>query len=258
MLELFLINLAVTLGLLTLVWTLSIVLEDVGIIDIFWGIGFVVIAWVTFLQVEDRSLQSILIPVLTSIWGLRLATHLAFRNIGKPEDKRYAKMRSHNPDTFWWRSYFTVFMLQGVILCVVSLPLQVGIRIAGPEWNAWHVMGTVIWAIGLFFEAVGDWQLAAFKAKPENDGKVLDSGLWRYTRHPNYFGDFLVWWGFFVICLACGGGWWTIISPIIMSIFLMAISGVTMTENSMKEEKPQYADYIERTNRFFPGLPKSS
>lgn len=253
MIELMLTNLAVILSLMTLVWLVSIRLRDVSIIDIFWGLGFVLIAWVTLAMAKRETAGQLLLPVLTTMWGSRLASHLAVRNLGHPEDQRYAAMRRNNPDTFWWRSYLTIFLLQGAIMWVVSTPLQVGIWHSVDDWNAWKVIGLIVWLVGFFFEAVGDWQLARFKRKPENKGKVLQSGLWRFTRHPNYFGDFLVWWGFYLICIATGHGIWTIVSPLAMSVLLIAISGVSLTEKVMLEKRPGYREYVEQTNRFFPG-----
>lgn len=256
--EIFLLNLIVVIGSFTILWVVSISLHDVSIIDIFWGGGFVVVAWVTALWTENPSSVKWLLTVLVTVWGLRLAGYLACRNFGHEEDKRYAKMRAARGQSFWWKSYFVVFLLQAVILWVVSLPLQVGILNASSKHNFLHYLGMFVWLIGFGFEAIGDAQLATFKRKPENRGRVLQRGLWRYTRHPNYFGDFVVWWGFYLICIANGSGYWTILSPLIMSVFLMFVSGVAMTEKSMKSEKPAYADYMRRTNIFFPGPPKQS
>ncbi|MBV07592.1 MAG: hypothetical protein CMN21_00055 [Rubinisphaera sp.] len=140
---------------------------------------------------------------------------------------------------------------------IISLPLQIGIPQNPGVVNAFTFAGSAVWLIGFFFESVGDWQMARFKSNPDNKGQVLNTGLWRYTRHPNYFGDFCVWWGFWIISISAGGPYWTILSPIVMSIFLMYVSGVTLLEKDLKESKPKYEEYIQRTNAFFPGLPQT-
>jgi steroid 5-alpha reductase family enzyme len=240
-------------GMMLLVWLLSIPLKDVSIVDIFWGLGFVLVAWVTFAQTGDTS--ELLLPVLVTIWGLRLAGYLLYRNWGESEDKRYAEMREKHGSRFPLVSLFTVFGLQAVVMWVVSLPLQGGV--GQPILNNALLYASIaVWAAGLFFEAVGDWQLAAFKADPSNEGEVLDSGLWRYTRHPNYFGDFCVWWGHFGIAISAGAPWWTVVGPVVMSITLLKFSGVGLLEKTLEKSKPGYRDYIERTSAFIPLPPE--
>ncbi len=236
------------------VWLFSVLLKDASIVDIGWGLGFVLIVWVVFVG-SERSTRCWLLAILTTIWGLRLSGYLAKRNHGKPEDYRYAAMRAKHGSKFPIVSFFTVFLLQGVIMLIVSLPLQAGQTIhATAPLGVVSWIGVAIWAIGFAFEAGGDWQLAKFKSNPENKGKVLDSGFWRYTRHPNYFGDFAIWWGLFLVSLGPGKAWWTAIGPIMMSFFLIKVSGVAMLEKNMKK-KPGYEDYIARTNAFFPWFP---
>lgn len=237
-------------------WLLSLWLRDVSIVDIFWGFGFVLIAWVVFLK-GTQTPRGWLLVTLTSVWGLRLTGYLAWRNIGKGEDYRYAQMRERHGSKFPMISLFTVFLLQGVVMLVVALPLQTGLTLEATtplSWLAW--VGGTCWLIGLLFEAGGDFQLAAFRANPQNKGQVLQSGFWRYTRHPNYFGDFMVWWGLYLSAFGSGQAWWSAIGPAIMSAFLMKFSGVGLLEKNMKK-KPGYEDYIERTNAFFPWFPKS-
>jgi len=166
-------------------------------------------------------------------------------------------MRKRHGSSFPLVSLLTVFGLQGVIMWIVSLPIQAGAIERNTPWHWLQFAGVVLWGSGLFFEAVGDWQLARHKANPANSGRVLDIGLWRYTRHPNYFGDFLVWWGLYVIAVSTSGAWWTVIGPATISIFLMRVSGVTLLEKSLKQNKPRYGEYISRTNAFFPGRPRS-
>lgn len=240
--------------LMTAVWLVSLRLRDASIIDLVWGLGFVVVVWTATIRSESRTW---LLPVLTTIWGLRLSLYLAWRNHGQPEDHRYQAMRRHHGRAFPLVSLLTVFALQGVVMWVVSLPLQAGSLPGGAEWPVLKVIGILLWAVGLLFEATGDWQLARFRSDPQNAGRVLDTGLWRYTRHPNYFGDFLVWWGLYLVAVSTSQAWWTVIGPAVMSVFLMRVSGVTLLEKTLRQTRPQYVDYIERTNAFFPGRPRA-
>jgi len=240
---------------MVIVWLLSLILRDASIVDLVWGLGFVLVAWTVFITVPGECVTRWLLVGLTSLWGLRLSVYLAWRNLGNPEDFRYQQMRSRRP-WFPLTSLYVVFGLQGVVMWVVSLPLQVSIATSQNGWNWLHFVGAALWATGLFFESVGDWQLARFRTNPENAGQVLDTGLWRFTRHPNYFGDFLVWWGLYLVAVARSDAWWTAIGPIVMSVFLMRVSGVTLLEKSLGKSKPGYQDYVRRTNAFFPAPPK--
>jgi steroid 5-alpha reductase family enzyme len=245
--------LLVVLVLLTMLWVLSVWWRDASIIDPCWGVGFVVIAWLAFAIEGTGRPRAILLVALATVWGLRLTGYLLWRNRGKGEDYRYRAMREKNGERFWIVSLFTVFWLQAVIMWVVSFPLQYGQRADTPlSWL--DALGVILFAIGLYFETVGDWQLAAFKSDPANQGQVLNAGLWRYTRHPNYFGDFCVWWGLYLIASA-GGAWWTAFSPLVMSFFLLKVSGVAMLESTIVERRPKYAEYIRRTSAFFPRPP---
>lgn len=249
-------------------WLLSVRLKDVSIIDTAWGPGFVLIAWTEWSR-QSLSLVSFhptaLLPVLVSVWGLRLSTHLFVRNHGKSEDFRYRQMREKWGNRFWWVSLFTVFGLQGLVMWIVSLPLHVGSNSLSSSmvedrtsggFSLLTIVGVTAWSIGILFEAVGDWQLAHFKSQPGNKGRVLQQGLWRYTRHPNYFGDSMVWWGFFLIGLSNHAAWWTVISPVLMMFLLMRVSGVSLLEQSLLQNRPGYRDYVRRTSAFFPWLPK--
>ncbi len=248
---------AVTVMMLS-AWGLSLVKRDTSIVDIAWGLGFITVAWTAYLFGQNTNpTRSLLLPVLTTIWGTRLAGYLFWRNHGKPEDYRYRAMREKWGNAFPFISLLTVFGMQGVVMWIVSLPIQVGTALHNRSIVWLTAIGVTIWTIGLLFEAVGDWQLARFKFDPNNKGRVLDKGLWRYTRHPNYFGDFLVWWGLYFVALSVTRAWWTIVGPITMSIFLMKISGVTLLEKSLEKTKPGYASYAQRTNAFFPGPPQS-
>lgn len=238
-------------------WLLSVLLKDASIVDIGWGSGFVLIVWVAFIG-SERTERCWLLATLATVWGLRLSAYLAKRNHGKPEDYRYAAMREKHGSKFPIVSFFTVFLLQGIVMLIVSLPLQAGLSLeATTPLNTISWIGALIWIVGFAFEAGGDWQLAKFKSDPNNKGQVLDSGFWRYTRHPNYFGDFMIWWGLYLVALGSGKAWWSAIGPAIMSFFLIRVSGVAMLEKAMKK-KPGYEDYIARTNAFFPWFPRRS
>jgi steroid 5-alpha reductase family enzyme len=191
---------------------------------------------------------------MVTVWGLRLSGYLIWRNLGKSEDFRYQEMRAKAPHRFWLTSLFRVFLLQGGLIWVISVPVVVS-QTVGTDLYWLDYLGVLCWGIGLLFETVGDIQLARFKARPDSKGKVMDRGLWRYTRHPNYFGDFSVWWGHYLVA-AAGGAWWTIFSPLVMSFLLLRVSGVALLEKTISERRPEYEEYARRTNAFFPGPPK--
>jgi len=236
-------------------WLVSLPMRDAGIVDIMWGAGFVISGWAAYFTGDGHDGRSDLIIAMVSIWGLRLAFHLARRNLGAGEDWRYRLMRNKHGDRFAIRSLVTVFLLQGVLMWVVSLPVQLAMTPTGPAIGWIAVVGVLLWGIGLFFEAVSDAQLTRFKADPDNAGQVLDDGLWRYTRHPNYFGDFCVWWGIFLVAAETTDALAGIIGPIVMTILLTRVSGVPMLEHSIAKRRPGYADYVERTAAFIPRLP---
>lgn len=270
MLDLYLQGAAVVFAGMTLLWLVSIPLRDVSIIDSFWSLGFVACAWIYHLGygAEGGTFRGLHLALVT-LWGLRLALHIAVRHARHgEEDSRYRAMRRKAGDAFVPRSLLTVFWLQGALICLIVLPLlfvQAGERSTGDSflatpWAGWlwtDLLAILLFAIGFFFEAVGDWQLTRFKSDPANRGKVLDTGLWRYTRHPNYFGDAVVWWSFFVAALGSAGGWMTLPSALLMNFFLLKVSGVALLEKTITERRPAYRRYIEATPAFFPGLPKS-
>lgn len=254
---LFATNLVVVLLFMVCVWLLSLVLRNAGIADIFWGIGFVLIAWITFFRGEGFLGRSLLICTLVSVWGLRLAIHIGLRNLGKPEDRRYQAWRTQYGRRFWWVSLFTVFGLQGILLWVISLAAQAGQAAPAPGAFTWFdALGTAVWIVGFFFEAVGDRQLSRFKSDPANKGKVMDRGLWKYTRHPNYFGEAVMWWGIFIITLSVPAGVWTIVSPITITFLLLRVSGVTLLEKTILDSRPAYREYQAGTSAFIPWFPR--
>ena len=254
-----LINLLVILGIMTLVWLLSLLKKDAGIVDIFWGICFIAAAWAAYLNSPGWEGRKLLLLVLVNVWGWRLAGHIFIRSRGRGEDPRYAKWRQeHSPGFAWW-SFRYVFMLQGVIAWTVCLGFQLGMYADRPDsfgFLAWA--GLLVWIFGLFWEAVGDYQLLRFMSNPANKGKVMDVGLWRYTRHPNYFGETVMWWGIFLVVLPVPYGWLTIVSPLLLTFLILKVSGVTMLEKNQKQAKPKYADYIRRTSAFIPMPPKKA
>ncbi len=253
----YLISAAIIFICITLLWLLSLRLRDASIADIFWGSGFAICAWSYFLLIPGEAHpRQWLICALVTIWALRLSAYIFWRNRGKPEDYRYQQWREENGPQWWWRSYLKVFLLQGTLLWIIAAPLYAAQSNPSAPALGWiDLGGLLIWLVGFYFEAAGDWQLSKFKANPENRGKLFTEGVWRYTRHPNYFGDAAQWWGFYLIAVAAGGAW-TIFSPLLMTYLLLKVSGVAMLERGMKKNKPGYADYIRRTNAFFPWFPR--
>ena len=252
---LFALTLGAALGFMVLVWLLSVVKRDASIVDIFWGLGFALIAWISYLVAGGSPPRKLLIAGLTTLWGVRLAAHIFWRSRGKGEDRRYQAWRARYGESFWWVSLFTVFGLQALLLWVISLVLQVGQLSPTPEELGWlDGLGAALWATGFAFEAIGDRQLLRFKADPANRGKVMDRGLWAYSRHPNYFGECLVWWGIFLITLSTPGSAWSVVSPLTITFLLLKVSGVTLLEKTILETRPEYRDYMERTSAFIPWL----
>ena len=249
-------NLAVVLTVMAALWLVSIARRDASIIDPVWGGGFALIAILSYRNSDPSNLRALLLTVLTTIWGLRLALFLLWRNWGQGEDRRYAAMRGKHGRRFWLVSLVTVFMLQGLLMWFISWPVQFAQMLPATPLGWLDVVGIAVWLVGMCFETVGDLQLARFRAEHAADNRVLDRGLWRYTRHPNYFGDFCVWWGLYLVA-ASGGAWWTILSPLLMSFLLLRVSGVRLLESTIAERRPDYADYVARTSAFFPRPPRS-
>ena len=247
----------IILVLVTLLWIWSVIIKDVSIIDLFWGFGFVVVnAFYVFMSGELNA-RKILILTLVSFWGLRLVIYLAWRNIGKGEDFRYKEFRrNYGPKRYWWFSFFQTFLLQGALIMIVSLPL-LGINSSAStgDLKLLDYIGILVWLIGFTFEAGGDFQLARFKRDFANKGKVLNTGFWKYTRHPNYFGDSAVWLAYAIFSIAASS-YWQIIGSIVMTFLIIKISGVALLEKTLNNTKPQYRKYIEKTSSFFPWFPK--
>ncbi len=272
-------HLLITMAVLQLggfaLWLRSLKTKNVSVVDIYWGLGFAIVSIVSGLgvwlgifpsessrnpsgsteAVGGLSLMQIGLGGMVVLWGTRLATYLAIRNGGKPEDYRYAAMRKNWGNRFELRSLFTVFILQSLLIWFISLPVQLAMT-GRVEETIRFVIGSAIWLAGFLFESIGDWQMYRFKQDQANRGKVMNRGLWRYTRHPNYFGDFLIWWGIFIVAAQAGSWWWTILCPSLMSFLLLRVSGVTLLESSLKSRIEGYEEYIQKTSSFFPRPPK--
>lgn len=247
----------VIMTMMSLLWIISLTIRNASIVDIFWGFGFVVAAYFYFLKTGDISNRKILIVTIVTIWGLRLSSYIAWRNWGKGEDFRYRNFRKKYGETrYWWISYFQVFLLQGILMWLISAPL-LGAQFytQNLKLNIFDYLGLAVWIIGFLFEAGGDYQLAMFRSDSSNKGKILDKGFWRYTRHPNYFGDSAVWWSYGFICIAAGS-YLPVLGSLLMTGLIIKVSGVAMLERSLKDSKPGYRDYIEKTNSFFPWFPR--
>jgi steroid 5-alpha reductase family enzyme len=257
MLTLFVQASLIILVLLAFLWLWSVIIKNVSIVDLFWGFGFVVVnAFYIFISGELDA-RKILMLVLVTLWGLRLSIYLAWRNIGKGEDFRYKEFRrKYGPERYWWFSFFQTFLLQGILMMIVSLPLLgVAVSTHPNKLNVLDYVGAFIWLIGFMFEAGGDFQLFRFKRNPNNKGKVLNTGFWKYTRHPNYFGDSAVWWAYAIFSIAAGG-YWQIIGSIIMTLLIIKVSGVALLEKTLNSTKPQYREYVQKTSSFLPWFPK--
>jgi steroid 5-alpha reductase family enzyme len=252
-----LLTAALTIAAVMLVtWLISVPLKNASIVDIVWGLGFVAVAWAVRWRVDGNDARQWLLVAMTTAWGLRLGGYLWWRNHGKGEDFRYQAMRRKAPERFWLLSLVRVFGVQGVVMWLVSLPVQLGQVRTTPAVGWLAGAGVVVWAVGLGFEAIGDAQLARFKANPANAGAVMDRGLWRYTRHPNYFGDACVWWGIALVAAETGLGAVGLIGAAVMTVFLRRISGVTLLEKSLVKRRPGYAEYVARTSPFIPRPPR--
>jgi steroid 5-alpha reductase family enzyme len=251
-----LVAVATIAALMLVTWLVSLPLRNASIVDLIWGLGFVLVAWAVRLTVDGNSARQWLLVAMVTIWGLRLSIYLTWRNHGNGEDYRYQAMRRHWGPRFWWVSLFTVFALQGVLMWTVSIGVQLGQVPDSPGLGPLAGLGVLVWLVGIVFESVGDAQLARFKADPANRGTVMDRGLWRYTRHPNYFGDACVWWGIALVAAESGLGAFGIIGAVVMTVLLRRVSGVTLLEKSLKKRRAGYEEYIARTSPFVPRPPK--
>jgi steroid 5-alpha reductase family enzyme len=243
-----------TLG--SLAWIYSVLRRNVSIVDSLWSLFFLLAATLFASKTLILGDRGLLLVLLVAIWSLRLSVYITLRNRGAPEDYRYQAIRANNEPHFWLKSWYIVFALQASLAWIICMPLLPAISSASPlGWL--DAVAFVLFLVGFVFEAGGDYQLARFRANPDNHGRVLDSGLWRYTRHPNYFGDFCIWWAFYLFAVAAGA-WWTVASPLLMSLLLLRVSGVALLEKSISERRPEYAQYVARSNAFFPGARRAA
>lgn len=248
-------SLAAILVLALATWLVSLALGDVSIVDSAWSALILLPAIAGAALLPETGPRAAFVLAMAALWAIRLAGHITWRNWGESEDHRYQEIRARNQPNFKWKSLYLVFGLQGLLAWVVSAPLLAAI--ASPAPFGWlDFVGVALYATGFLFESIGDLQLARFRGNPANRGKVLDSGFWRYTRHPNYFGEFCIWWGFYLMALSAGG-WWAVVSPLLMSVLLLKVSGVTLLEKDIGQRRPAYRDYVARTNAFLPGRPRS-
>lgn len=244
----------VILGLAVCGWIISVVRRDVSIVDSLWSLFFLVAVAVFWYGAAEVPLRGVLVTTLVAIWALRLSIHIAVRNFGEDEDRRYQAIRQKYEPGFVWKSLFIVFGFQAFLAWVIALPLLFAVRVPAAP-GVVDAVAVILWSVGFFFEAVGDAQLRRFRQDPANRGRVLQTGLWRYTRHPNYFGEACMWWSFWLFAVP-GGGWWTVFSPILMTVLLLRVSGVTLLEKDMNRRRPAYENYVRRTNAFVPGPPR--
>ena len=254
--NIYLVTLAVLLGVAVIAWIASLVTKDVSFVDSLWSIFFLIAALIFATNTDAVSARGFVVLALVAVWSIRLSLHITIRNWGEDEDYRYKAIRAKNSPGFEFKSLYIVFGLQAVLAWIIATPLAPAIAAAAPV--GWiDAVAILLWTVGFVFEAVGDYQLKQFKGNPENKGKVLTTGLWRFTRHPNYFGEFCIWWAFWLFALAAGA-WWTVFAPLLISVLLLKVSGVAMLEKTIGERRPKYADYIRRTNSFFPGPRRGS
>lgn len=255
--HLYLQGLGVIMLLMTILWIFSVLLKNASIVDPFWGFGYVLAAFFYFFEVGNYSPRTFLVLLLVTIWGMRLSLYLGIRNWGKGEDFRYQKFRQdYGPKRYWWFSFFQVFLLQGVLMWLISAPLlAIPFYSSNTELSFLDYIALIVWIIGVIFEAGGDFQLNRFKKNPSNKGKVLNTGLWKYTRHPNYFGDATIWWAYGLFAIGVGA-YWPFLSSLLMTVLIIKVSGVVLLEKTLSNTKPQYKSYVEKTSAFIPWFPK--
>lgn len=234
---------------------LAQIIKNNSIVDMGWGFGFVVVALFALISRGAYVERNLLLTALVAVWGLRLTYYIVRRNWGKPEDFRYAKWRRAWGRWLVPRAFFQVFMLQGFLMLVIGYPIIVVNASPQPGLGFLDYLGLLVWLTGFFFESVGDRQMAEFKKDPANKGRIIKTGLWKYSRHPNYFGEATMWWGIFLLALSVPLGWSALISPVTITLFLLYVSGVPMLEKKYKDN-PDFQAYARVTSKFFPWFPK--
>lgn len=236
-------------------WLISLVRNNVTHVDSLWSLFLAVAAYAYALNAEAFNSRIYLMLFLVTLWAIRLSAYLTWRNWGPHEDHRYAAIRKNNAPYFWLKSLYIVFGLQAVLAWIISLPLLGAVANAPATLTLLDVLGGLLFTFGFVWQTVADWQLSIFKANPSHRGQVLHSGLWRYSRHPNYFGESCIWWGLYCIALSAGA-WWSVVSPVLMTLLLLKVSGVALLEKDIAERRPDYVSYRQNTNAFFPWRPK--
>ena len=247
-------GLVAILVLAVIAWSVSVARRNVTLVDSIWGLFFALAAVVYLAGSSPEGPRAWLVLILVLAWSGRWSGHLTWRNWRKPEDRRYQAIRRNNEPNFAIKSLYLVFGLQGLLAWLISLPLLAAIT-GATSLSFLDYAGIALWSVGMLFETYGDWQLARFQSQVGNAGRVMNRGLWRYTRHPNYFGEFCIWWGYYLLAVAAGG-WWSVLSPLLMTFLLFKVSGVAMLERDIASRRPAYRDYVQRTNTFFPGPPR--
>lgn len=235
-----------------LAWGASLALRDASIADVAWGPTLTAVAWIAYATGGGND-RSLLIALLISLWGARIALHIGARNLGHGEDRRYAALRERDGARFALRSLWSIFGIQAGLAWIVTLPAQAAAADGSPAGlGAVALCGAVLALAGLAYEAVADVQLRRFLGRPDAAGQVMDRGLWRYSRHPNYFGDAVFWWGTWVVAVEAGSPAWTVVGPLVMTVLLLRVSGVSLLETTIGERRPGYAEYVRRTSAFVP------
>jgi steroid 5-alpha reductase family enzyme len=235
-------------------WVFATARGNVAVVDSLWG-PFFLVATIAY-GAAGTGPRGLLVLVLVLVWAVRLSAYVTWRNWGEPEDRRYQAIRAGREPGFWWKSLYVIFGLQALLAWIISLPLHAA-AVSTTPLGALDLAGAALVVFGFAFETIGDAQLARFKSDPAHRGAVMDRGLWRYTRHPNYFGECCVWWGLYVIALGAGA-WWSVPGPLLVTVLLLKVSGVTLLEKDIGERRPAYADYIARTPAFVPGRPRAA
>ncbi len=267
LLPVFLATAAAATAVMGLAWLWSVLRKDAGVVDIMFGLGLIAIAAVALLQGQASGPRKLLLPILVGLWGLRLTLYVGWRNLivglppggelGEKEDRRYRAMRRKAGASFVWKSFFTVFMRRALIMWAISMPLQVSLATTGRRDLFWlDYLGFAVFGLGLALECVADWQLGNFRINPGSHGQVLTTGIWRYTRHPNYLGEAMVWWGLFLVAAGAGQAvFYTAFAPLLVTFLLVKVSGIPAIEEGMAARRPPYRAYAERTSAFLPWLP---
>jgi steroid 5-alpha reductase family enzyme len=237
-------------------WLVSVVRRDVSIVDSLWSLMILLCLLAYVFLAEYNGPRTTLLITLMAAWAVRLSAHITVRNHGQVEDRRYQAIRANNQPNFEFKSLYIVFLLQGFLAWVICLPAVAAVSGQTPL-GMLDFAGLAVWLIGMVFEVAGDFQLTRFRASEKSGTEVLNSGLWRYTRHPNYFGEAVLWWGFYLMAFSAGA-WWTVFAPLLMTFLLLRVSGVVMLEKDIAARRPAYRDYIRNTNAFLPGRPRQS